>query len=34
MMYLTIFLVWLLASLPFIYVLCRIIRFGSRDADE
>lgn len=34
MIWLTCFMVWLLASLPFIYVICRIIRFGGRDADH
>jgi hypothetical protein len=34
MMYLTIFLVWLLASLPFFYVVGRIINFGTRDDDK
>lgn len=34
MIWLTCFLVWLLASLPFIYVLGRIIRFGCRDVDH
>lgn len=34
MMFLNWFLVWLLARLPFAYVVARIIHFGSRDADE
>ena len=34
MFWLTCFLVWLLASLPFLYVLGRIIRFGLRDTDH
>ena len=31
MIWLTCFLVWLLASLPFAYVVARLIHFGSRD---
>jgi len=31
MIWLTCFMVWLLASLPFLYVLGRIIRFGCKD---
>ena len=31
MMWISIFLVWLLASLPFLYVVGRMIQHGSRD---
>jgi len=34
MIWLNYFLVWLLASLPFLYVLGRIIRHGSHDVDH
>ena len=34
MIWLTCFMVWLLASLPFLYVLERIIRHGSHDVDH
>ena len=30
-MWISIFLVWLLASLPFLYVVGRMIHFGSHD---
>lgn len=30
-MWISIFIVWLLASLPFAYVVARLIHFGSRD---
>ena len=32
-LFLSCFTVWLISSLPFAYIVARIIRFGSRDVD-